>query len=86
MKRKNYLVQSAIGQTAVRHTANAAASAGRDMVRDYAASLGLSGSWSLESRGREHAPGDKYLVIHTWQVWRHDATGKGLRIVANLQP
>ena len=86
MKRKNYLVQSAIGQTATRHTPNAAALAGKAMVRDYAASLGLSGTWSLDSHGRETAVNDAYLTTHRWWVWRHDATGKTLRIVANLQP
>ena len=84
MKRKTYLVQSAIGQTATRHTANAATLAGKAMVRDYAEALGLSGAWALVEHGKETAPGDAYLTTHTWRVWRHEATGRSMRIVANL--
>jgi hypothetical protein len=87
MKRKVYLVQSAIGQNATRYSFNAAmGDAARGMVRDYAESLGLRGAWSLTDSGKETAPGDAYLTVHGWRVWQHDATGAKLRIVCNLQP
>jgi hypothetical protein len=84
MKRKTYLVQSAVGQSAIRHTFNAAMNdAAKGMVRDYAEANGLRGPWSLADSGREQVDG---VTVHGWRVWRHDATGHGLRIVANLQP
>ncbi len=86
MKRKVYVVQSAIGQTALRYSFNAAMNdAAKAMVREYAHQLGLKGLWSLGDSGRECAPNDSYLAVHGWRVWRHDATGKTLRVVCNLQ-
>lgn len=84
MKRKTYLVQSAVGQSATRHSFNAAmGDTARAMVREYAEANGLVGPWTLADSGREQADG---VTVHGWRVWRHDATGQGLRIVANLQP
>jgi hypothetical protein len=84
MKRKNYLVQSAVGQVATRHTFNAAVrDSANAMVREYAEANGLTGAWTLTDSGREQADG---VTVHGWRVWRHDATGQGLRIVVNLQP
>lgn len=86
MKRKVYIVQSAIGQNATRYSFNAAMNdAAKGMVRDYAESLGLRGAWSLTASGKETAPDDAYLAVHGWRVWQHDATGAKLRIVCNLQ-
>ena len=87
MKRKVYLVQSAIGQQATRYSFNAAMNdAAKGMVRDYAETLGLRGPWSLVDSGKESAPDGAYLIVHGWRTWKHDATGKTLRIVCNLQP
>jgi hypothetical protein len=84
VKRKTYLVQSAVGQSAIRHTFNAAMrDAAPAMLREYAQARHLTGTWSLTDSGREQVDG---VTVHGWRVWRHDATGQGLRIVANLQP